>query len=115
VVDDEPDTRMFYEEVLIDAGFDVHCESDGMRALQYASVHRVDLVVTDARMPTLDGLSMLPFFENAQVRVPVIVVSAYPEYNSDVLKKYSAVKAFFQKPLDADQLILKIRQCLFMV
>ena len=59
LVDDEPDLYLASAEVLRDAGHEVHTAHDGPQALQLMTSLTIDVVLTDIRLPKLDGLSLL--------------------------------------------------------
>lgn len=56
-----------------------HACSDGRRALEYARTERVDLLITDIRMPGLSGLELIESLRNLGLKIPVIVVTAFLE------------------------------------
>src|SRR5436309_6915929 len=59
IVDDEPGLRQSLGLLLADAGYEVAAESDGKRALERALAEPFDLVLSDVRMPEMDGLAFL--------------------------------------------------------
>src|SRR5690606_32989647 len=59
VVDDEANLRRVLSAQLQREGYDVHSAADGYEALQILSNHHVDVVVTDLRMPGIDGMALL--------------------------------------------------------
>src|SRR5262245_12728187 len=73
VVDDEPSARRGLELLLRDAGFTVACASDGAAALEEAERFLPDVVITDVRMPVLDGLTLCARLHERDPELPVIV------------------------------------------
>ena len=59
VVDDEASARGGLEKLLKQAGYDVATASDGVEALSVASERAPDVVVTDLKMPNMDGMALL--------------------------------------------------------
>src|SRR5258707_1055078 len=59
VVDDEPNLRRVLSAQLVRDGYDVHTAEDGEQGLAILGEHHVDLVITDLRMPKVDGMELL--------------------------------------------------------
>ena len=77
VVDDEPLMREFLEETLVRAGYGVVTASDGTLGLREIKSSPYDLVITDIRMPGMDGLALLEEIRNMQPDTVVIVMTAF--------------------------------------
>lgn len=112
VVEDEENARNFYQEDLTEAGFEVTCVPDGMKAIQFTEEQHVDLVVTDIRMPEVGGMALVPYLDKFTGQVPVIVVSAYEQYKDLLMGEDPNVKGYFVKPVNMALLIEKIREVL---
>jgi len=99
VVDDEPAICKVLSHLLSDEGFRVRTASDGQDALEQVAVEPPDLIITDVRMPRLDGLTMLRRLREQGFGSPVILVSAH---HSGI--GVSGVQ-FLEKPFDIDHLM----------
>lgn len=75
VIDDDPMVCESLVTFLQDAGFAVHQEASGKAGIEWFEQHSPDLVLTDLRMPQMDGLSILSKVKAIDPDVPVIVVS----------------------------------------
>ncbi len=75
VIDDDTIVRQSIVAYLEDSGFDVHQESDGRSALAWFKKHQPDVVLTDLRMPEVDGLTILDAVRQLNPETAVIVVS----------------------------------------
>jgi len=80
VVDDEDDARIFLSSILSSAGYRVATCTDGFEALRSLARIQPNLVITDARMPGLEGLELLSKIKFAAPRTPVILWSAYADW-----------------------------------
>lgn len=80
VVDDEDDARIFLSSLLLSEGYRVASFQDGLEALRYLARARPDLVITDVRMPGLDGLELLEKIREAAPGTPVLAWSAYADW-----------------------------------
>ena len=112
VIDDDVDTTRLLERLLGDAGYDVTCVGDGIEALLAIGRRRFDLVVSDLRMPNLDGVRLLEMNAAKGLHVPIIVVSAVaPEEAEQKCLELGAVD-YLTKPIRKDVLLLRVRRAL---
>jgi len=77
VVDDEAPMRRVLEILLRGMGHKVGSAANGREALAYLREHPADLVLTDLRMPEMDGLSLLREIRRLDIDIPVILITAY--------------------------------------
>lgn len=112
VVDDDESLRRVVEYNLGEEGYRVLTAADGaagLRAFQDASV---DLVVTDVRMPDMDGLELLTRIKTIQPEVPVIMLTAHGTINSAVEAMKLGAFDYLTKPFNRDQLKAAVRKAL---
>jgi CheY-like chemotaxis protein len=85
VVEDDPDTREAFAEFLRGEGFEVVEAANGHAALDLVSAARPDAVVTDLRMPRMDGIQLIRALRTADAtrRLPIVCVSGDGEYASE--------------------------------
>jgi len=78
VVDDEPDIRLVMEDLLMDE-YNVLTASDGMEALEIIAENqdKIDLVITDIKMPRMDGMNLLKEIKTRYPEIGVMMLSAY--------------------------------------
>lgn len=108
IIDDEPNTC----EVLADfiktenIGFDViGCFADGKEAWEYLQVNQVDCVITDIRMPNMDGLELARNIHLNSINTKVILLSGYREFEYAKQGIQYGVLDYQLKPIDYDGLI----------
>lgn len=99
VVEDEPAIREVVADLLQDEGYAVRQASDGLQAIDELEVDDVDLVLSDVRMPRLDGPSLAHRLRRRGHAVPVVLMSAV-----DVEVDLPGVR-FLPKPFDRDHLL----------
>lgn len=106
IVDDRWENRSVVTNLLEPLGFAVTEAEDGQDALEYLQEHRVDLIISDLKMPRLSGLELLQaLLADPQLKdIPVIISSA-----SAFMEDYQASiaaggKDFLPKPIDAEEL-----------
>jgi DNA-binding NtrC family response regulator len=112
VVDDEPDMVDNCVRILRRAGYRCLSTTDPERALAMIESDRPDLVLTDMKMPALDGLAVLRRTHEVDPSVPVIVVTAFATIESAVAAIKEGAFDYLPKNFSVDQLILTIERAL---
>ena len=84
VVDDEANLRKVLSAMLRRDGFDVLTASDGAEALELLSKQSVDVVLSDIRMPNLDGMSLLKRAMVEYPDIPVVILTAHGSVDNAV-------------------------------
>lgn len=111
VVDDEPVTRAMLQGLLAEAGYDAVVADDGADALFLLGRRQFDLVVSDLRMPLLDGFKLLEIVRSKGPRTPVIVVAGAAggaEQQARVLA--AGAEDYIPKPIDPEVFLLRVRK-----
>ena len=105
LVEDDPALRRYLEVVLQRAGYAVVSAEDGIEAMRALLTTRIDVVVTDALMPNLDGYGLCRFVRGSQhlAHLPIILLSALDPKNST--DEAEQVNAFLAKPVSPEDLI----------
>ena len=112
VVDDEPHMRRVLEIMLHQAGHEVFAAGNGREALEILRGNPVDLVITDMRMPEMDGIALLTRLRADGVDVPVIVITAHGSVESAVEAMKRGASDYILRPFDIDALELVIARAL---
>ena len=111
IVDDDDDSRIICERELRCAGYDTHSASSGAEALQLLSTNRrVDLIVLDIKMPTMDGIEVLKKLRAKNISLPVILYSDYSTCRSNFLSWLA--DAYLVKSSDTTKLKEKVKELL---
>jgi len=79
VVDDDPDMRFMLKLLLERGGYQVNEAADGLAALHAMKVQKPDLVLTDLRMPIMDGAELIQKLrsDEGMAGLPIILITAY--------------------------------------
>jgi two-component system response regulator AtoC len=112
VVDDEAHMRRVLEIMLRQMGHRVLCAADGAHALAQLEEEPVDLVLTDLRMPVLDGLGLLAAMAGRGLAVPTIVMTAQGSVASAVQAMKLGAQDYLTRPFDVDILELSMERVL---
>ena len=100
VVDDDRSMRWVLERALAQAGFDTHSFARGDEALKRLANERPDAVVSDIRMPGVDGLQLLAAVRAEWPSLPVIVITAHSDLESAVNSYQGGAFEYLPKPFD---------------
>jgi len=104
VVDDDADVRFILSAVLEAAGFNVYEAGDGLEAVECLKRRRYDVLLTDYRMPKMDGLELLDVVRAMWPDLPVIVVTGDSvSFKRDCLG--AEAFALVDKPFDRTHLL----------
>ena len=111
LVEDDPALRRYLEIVLQRAGYAVMTAGDGLEAMKFLLTVHVDVIVTDALMPNLDGYELCRFVRNSHhlAHLPIILLSALDPKNST--DESEQVNAFLAKPVSPEDLLATIISC----
>ena len=110
VVEDEVKMRRLLELQLAEEGFSVHLAPDAETGLQILSREKPDLVVTDLRLPGMNGLEFLQVVKRMSAALPVVVMTAYGSVESAVEAMKVGASDYVTKPFSLSELVLVIRK-----
>jgi nitrogen regulation protein NR(I) len=103
IVDDEPNLRKILSAQLTRDGYDVLTAEDGEQGLQLLREHHIDLVITDLKMPKVDGMTLLKKALEEEPELPVILITAHGTIDTAVEALKSGAFDFVTKPFDKDE------------
>lgn len=106
IADDEKNIRSGLSIAFQDEGYDTLEAEDGLKAWALVNRTKVDLVITDLRMPGLSGFELLKKITSAYPVLPVIVLTGHGSIEDAVQAMHDGAIDFFTKPVDLDHLIL---------
>ena len=102
VVDDEAAMRRVLEIMLQKMGHETRVASNGREALELVQRQSFDLVLTDLRMPEMDGVALLDALRAQDVGVPVIILTAYGTVESAVEAMKKGAYDYILRPFDVE-------------
>jgi two-component system cell cycle response regulator CpdR len=114
VADDEESVRTYVGRILAMNGFEVVEAADGADALQHIETgDAIDLLLTDVRMPRMDGIELARSAHAICPHLPVLYISGYPFDVDEERRIYPAkICAFVAKPFTPKTLVEAVRRCL---
>ena len=110
VVDDKQMMRDSVATTLQRAGYQAISAGDGNAALTMVGRHHPVAVVTDLKMPEMDGLELLARLRQADSQLPVVLMTAYGSVDLAVQAMKDGAFDFIQKPFEGDQLVVTVRR-----
>jgi two-component system response regulator PilR (NtrC family) len=112
VVDDEQGMREFLTVLLEHQGYRVIAASDGEQALQLIAHQPPDLVISDVRMPKVDGIGLLAGIRETHPHLPVIMMTAYASSDSTIQAMRLGADDYITKPFRIDEIRLVVEKAL---
>ena len=112
IVDDEKNIVSGLEEAFTLEGYSVLTAYDGKEAWDKVNTNNVDLVITDLRMPMMNGNELVERISSSYPMLPVIVLTGHGTIETAVESMRKGAVDFFTKPVDLDKLFLVVKKCL---
>ena len=112
IVDDDPDILRLISMRLSAAGYNTVTASNGMEAMSAISLQRPDLVISDLRMPAMDGIALLESVHNNHPTLPVIILTAHGSIPDAVRATQRGSFGFLTKPFDSQELLQQVSAAL---
>src|SRR5262252_1039970 len=103
IVDDEPNLRKILSAQLSRDGYDVLTAEDGEQGLAMLREHHIDLVVTDLKMPKVDGMTLLREALREDPELPIVMITAHGTVDTAVEALKIGAFDYLTKPFDKDE------------
>jgi len=112
VVDDEANARTALAELLRDEGLDVETAADAFKALGKVESFAPHVVITDLKMPGMDGMELVKRLRASEDAPAVIVMTAFGAVASAIAAMRAGAEDYLTKPLDFDELLVVMDKAL---
>jgi two-component system, NtrC family, response regulator len=112
VIDDEVNAATALETLLKDDGYDVARGHDARSGLLLVETHEPDIVLTDLRMPTMDGIELLKRIKEVSPEIMVILMTAFGTVKTAVKAMRLGAEDYLGKPIDVEELELILQRAL---
>lgn len=114
VVDDEPKIVHLIKKILEANHYEVVMALNGEQALRQATAHRLDLILLDLMMPTMDGLEVLTQLRATAdtSRIPVVILTARQDTQAILRAQDLWAADFLMKPVDFEVLVQTVKRCI---
>lgn len=108
IIEDEKIMRITLEDFLKSKDFDVYATDRGLEGIEIFKREEIDCVITDVRLPDIDGLSVLKEVKNTKPHVPVIIITAFGTIQMAVSAMKMGAFDYITKPFSLDEFLLVI-------
>jgi len=112
VVDDEAVVRKGMQRILEQEGFHVETSASGYSAIERMQKQEFDVVITDLKMPGMNGMEVLKTVRILQPEIPVIIITGYASVDTAVETMRRGAFDYIPKPFTPDLIIQKVRKAL---
>ncbi len=112
VVDDEEKMQHLLSIMLVRQGYSVDRAGDGLKALEMVKENPYDLVISDIRMPNMDGIALLSEIKALDIACPVVFITAFATVDSAVDAMRQGVADYITKPFDEERILLTVERTL---
>ena len=110
VIDDDRSIRWVLERALSKAGMDVTTFDSADGVLQRLEQDQPDAIISDIRMPGIDGLDLMGRIHELWPELPIIIMTAYSDLDSAVAAYQGGAFEYLPKPFDTDEAIAQVRR-----
>ncbi len=112
IVDDETPIRRTLRDILEFEGYDVEEASDGLECISKVQKDKFDVIITDIKMPKMDGIEALERLQILTPETPVIMVSGHGTIDTAVEAVKKGAFDFISKPPDLNRMLITVRNAL---
>src|SRR5512133_267710 len=112
VVDDEPNVLITLEEILKQEGYNVDACGDGAQALAAIRERHYDLVLTDLKMPNVDGLAVLAEVRKRSPNTVTVMLTGFGSVDSAIEAVHLGAYEYLVKPAEVPELKAAVRRAL---
>ena len=112
VIDDEAVIREGMRRILAAEGYHAETSADGRTAIEKIQEQDFDVVITDLKMPGMDGIEVLQAIKILQPDVPVIIITGYSTVSSAVEAMKSGAFDYIAKPFSPELIIDKVQKAI---
>ena len=112
IVDDDNDMREFLEIMLADEGYDVSCAKGAKEGLGLCQKNKFDLIITDLKMPKIDGIEFIKRVKEYLPETPVILITGYASPESAYAAMQEGAVDYVEKNFDVEEFKQLVREAL---
>jgi two-component system chemotaxis response regulator CheY len=108
ICDDDDDIRDFLSDIIAPTGIHISMAKDGLDALEKLKYHPVDLVLSDVRMPRMDGITFVKEFRKQNKTTAIVMISGHAKENDLVSLINLQVSGFITKPFEKQNVLMMV-------
>ena len=104
IADDEPNIRRVLQAIFVKDGYEVQVAENGIKALEWAATHPVDVLITDLIMPDMNGVELIQKIKRRHPAAVAVVITAYATIKTCVDAMRYGASDYITKPFDMDEI-----------
>lgn len=112
IIDDDRSIRWVLEKALASAGLETQAFDSGDRALRHLNHEIPDVIISDIRMPGIDGLALARTLRASHPNIPLIIITAHSDLDSAVAAYQGGAFEYLPKPFDVDEAVAVAQRAL---
>ena len=112
IVDDETNIRELLVWILAREGYKCRTAENGLQALEMLRSEEFDLLITDVRMPKMDGIRLIEEALKLQPDIAILVITAHPELDAAIKALKIGASDYILKPFKPDYISLSVKRAL---
>mgnify|MGYP001575267103 CR=1 FL=1 len=112
IIDDEDIVRISCKRTLMPEGFEVKTAQNGVEGLKMIEEEKFDIVLTDLKMPDIDGIEVLRLIKQRWAETVVIIITGYQTVNSAVKAIKLGAYDYIEKPFTPDGIVSVVYRAL---
>lgn len=105
IIDDDKEIRDGFKMLLKSAGYDCNAFESAENFLKNYNAESLDLLILDIHLPGMNGCSLLEYFREKKMQLPVIIITGYDEQSTRIAAKNYGALAYLRKPVDSSALL----------
>ncbi|TCO73831.1 sigma-54-dependent transcriptional regulator [Marinisporobacter balticus] len=115
IAEDEENLAQLLARIFENTGYKTHVVNDGETALYIVKNQHIDIVITDIRMPSLDGISLLKEIKAFDPYIEVLVMTAFANVDTAIDAIKLGARDYIRKPFDIDEVLESIEKAALLV
>ncbi len=110
IVDDEPIVRLSCKRILEPEGYEVDIASDGYEAMEKIKENLYDVIITDLKMPKMDGFEVLTWIKQNSSVSKIVIITGYSTQEIAEKAISSGAHRYIEKPFTPETLLRIVRE-----
>lgn len=112
IADDDDSIRFTLDTIFKEDGYITTTTKDGSGAKELIVQEKFDVVITDIKMPEIDGLKLLRWIKDTYPQISVIMITGYASLDSSIDSLRAGADDYIVKPFDVDYLKIQVQGCI---
>ena len=112
IADDDESIRFTLDTIFKDDGYITTTTKDGKKAKELIVQEKFDVIITDIKMPEIDGVELLKWIKGTYPQISVIMITGYASLDSSIDSLRAGADDYIIKPFDVDYLKIQVQGCI---